>query len=229
MSQSWGFAGRTALVLFAVAGSVGCSRTPPEPAPPSTSTTNSSPSIVVSTDAARAQAVLPAGPAGPAASAKPGRCITPVAADAPALPPVASPTACPKDPDGIPKSASGVVTFPDAPNAPKVDVELAVSEKEITRGLMYRRTMPEEHGMLFKLDERREHTFWMHNTCMPLDMLFIDDDGTVVGIVESATPLTDSPRTVGCPSVFVLEVNAGWCRRHGVKPGQKLGMPANAR
>jgi hypothetical protein len=94
---------------------------------------------------------------------------------------------------------------------------------------MYRRSMPEDHGMLFHLDERREHTFWMHNTCMPLDMLFVDDDGTVVGIVEAATPLTDTSRTVGCPSSFVLEVNAGWCRRHGVRAGQKLGIPANAR
>jgi len=152
-----------------------------------------------------------------------------MAAEAPPIPPVASLTVCPKDPDGIPKSQSAEVTFPEAPGAPKVDVELATTEKEITRGLMYRRSMPEERGMLFHLDERREHTFWMHNTCMPLDMLFIDDDGTVVGIVESATPLTDSSRTVGCPSVFVLEVNAGWCRRHGVKAGQKLGIPAKAR
>jgi len=205
-----------------------CSRTPPEPAPPST--INSSPPLV----AASSASAVPATPTAateiaPLAATKPGRCITPLAAEAPAIPPVASVAVCPKDPDGIPKAGTGVVTFPDAANTPKVDVELAVSEKEITRGLMYRRSMPEEHGMLFRLDERREHTFWMHNTCMPLDMLFIDEDGTVVGIVESATPLTDSSRTVGCPSVFVLEVNAGWCRRHGVKPGQRLGIPANAR
>ncbi len=220
MSHRWGVAG---LLLLLPAGA--CSRTPPEPAPPST--INSSPAIATSSaDPARVSAA----PLAPEAPAKPGgRCIKPLAAEAPAIPAVASIEVCPKDPDGIPKSQSGVVTFPDAPNTPKVDVELAVSEKEITRGLMYRRSMPEEHGMLFRLDERREHTFWMHNTCMPLDMLFIDEDGTVVGIVESAQPLTDSSRTVGCPSVFVLEVNAGWSRRHGVKPGQKLGLPANAR
>ena len=222
MSQRRRLAGLLLLLCAA------CSRTPPEPAPPST--INSSPPLV----AAASGSALPATPTAateiaPLPATKPGRCITPLAADAPAIPPVASVAVCPKDPDGIPKAGTGVVTFPDAPSTPKVDVELAVSEKEITRGLMYRRSMPEEHGMLFRLDERREHTFWMHNTCMPLDMLFIDDDGTVVGIVESATPLTDSSRTVGCPSVFVLEVNAGWCRRHGVKPGQKLGIPANAR
>lgn len=221
MSHRWGFAG----LLLLVSASA-CSRTPPEPAPPST--INNSPAIATpSAEPASAPGAPTVPPPAPVKTG--GRCITPVAADAPAIPPVASVEVCPKDPDGIPKAQSGVVTFPDAPNTPKVDVELAVSEKEITRGLMYRRSMPEEHGMLFRLDERREHTFWMHNTCMPLDMLFIDEDGTVVGIVESARPLTDSSRTVGCPSVFVLEVNAGWCRRHGVKPGQKLGLPANAR
>ena len=51
----------------------------------------------------------------------------------------------------------------------------------------------------------------------------------MVGVVEAATPLTDTSRTIGCPSVFVLEVNAGWCRRHGVRAGQKLGIPASAR
>jgi uncharacterized membrane protein (UPF0127 family) len=89
--------------------------------------------------------------------------------------------------------------------------------------------MGEDHGMLFRLGERREHTFWMHNTCMPLDMLFVEDDGFVVGIVEGAEPLTDTTRSVGCQSSWVLEVNAGWARRHGVKPGQRMGIPAAAR
>ena len=219
-----GFAGLLLLV------SAACSRTPPEPAPPST--INSSPPLAASSGASADPSPTPtpaAAPIAPAAAVKPARCIAPLAADAPAIPPVASVAVCPKDPDGIPKAGTGVVTFPDAPSTPKVDVELAVSEKEITRGLMYRRSMPEEHGMLFRLDERREHTFWMHNTCMPLDMLFVDDDGIVVGIVESATPLTDTTRSVGCPSSWVLEVNAGWCRRHGVKAGQKMGIPALAR
>ena len=194
---------------------VACSRTPPEPAP-------------AQATAITAEKASPRSPPPPAVVPS-ARCILATPAEAAPIPPVASLAACPKDPDGIPKSQSGQVTFPEAPGTPKVDVELALTEHEITRGLMYRRSMPEEHGMLFHLDERREHTFWMHNTCMPLDMLFVDDDGTVVGIVEAATPLTDSSRTVGCPSSFVLEVNAGWCRRHGVRAGQKLGIPANAR
>jgi uncharacterized protein len=204
------------VLLLAACG--GCSRTPPELAP--ASTTNS--------PAMTAEKANPKSTARPATSAG-GRCIAPTPADAPPIPPVASLAACPKDPDGIPKSQAAEVTFPEAPGSPKVDVELALTEPEITRGLMYRRSMPEEHGMLFHLDERREHTFWMHNTCMPLDMLFVDEDGLVVGIVEAATPLTDTSRTVGCPSIFVLEVNAGWTRRHGVRAGQKLVIPASAR
>lgn len=121
------------------------------------------------------------------------------------------------------------VAFPEAAGGPAIEAELVTTEKEIQRGLMYRRTMPENHGMLFRLAERRDHTFWMHNTCMPLDMLFVDDDGMIVGIVEGATPLTDATRSVGCPSSWVLETNAGWTRRHGVRAGQKMGLPAAAR
>jgi uncharacterized membrane protein (UPF0127 family) len=108
-------------------------------------------------------------------------------------------------------------------------VELAQTSHDLEKGLMYRREMPEDRGMLFRLGERRDHTFWMHNTCIPLDMLFVDDDGTVVGIVEGAEPLTDVSRSVGCPSTYVLETNAGWARRHGVRPGQRMGIPMAAR
>jgi uncharacterized membrane protein (UPF0127 family) len=199
---------------------LGCSRTPPEPAP-----TSATDSPAVTSQKASPMTV----PAAPAATASSRRCIATTPAEAPPIPEVASLAACPKDPDGSPKAETGLVTFPEAPGTPKVDVELALIERDITRGLMYRRSMPEDHGMLFRLDERKEHMFWMHNTCMPLDMLFVDEDDTIVGIVEAATPLTDSSRTVGCPSRYVLEVNAGWSRRHGVRAGQKLSIPANAR
>jgi uncharacterized membrane protein (UPF0127 family) len=60
-------------------------------------------------------------------------------------------------------------------------------------------------------------------------MMFIDDDGVIVGIVEGAAPLTDTARSVGCPSVFVLEMNGGWSRKRGVAPGQKITIPFSAR
>ena len=204
------------LSLATLAVLAACSRTPPEPSP--ASTTNGP---AITADKASPRAASPA-----AAGA---RCIAATPIDAPPVVTAVTGPECPPDPDGIPKLKVAQVAFPDATGNPKVEVELVTTEQDIQRGLMYRHSMPEEHGMLFRLLERREQTFWMRNTCMPLDMLFVDDDGTVVGIVESATPLTDTSRTVKCPSSWVLEVNAGWCRRHGVKAGQKMGIPPAAR
>jgi uncharacterized membrane protein (UPF0127 family) len=85
--------------------------------------------------------------------------------------------------------------------------------------------MAEEHGMLFDLRVRDDHKFWMHNTCIPLDLLYVDEDGLIVGIVENAPTLNDDARGVGCPSRWVLEVNAGWTRRHGIKAGQRMTLP----
>lgn len=235
MSRRTGFALLVLGPLAPIAIALGCSRTPPEPAPASTTNTASTrpapsaPSASGAEPQARAASASRGGGADGATGQPGARCITATPAEAPPLPPPASAAACPADPDGIPKLKVLQVGFPEAPGNPKVEVELVTTEKDIQRGLMYRRTMPEDHGMLFRLEERREHTFWMHNTCLSLDMLFVDDDGMIVGIVEGATPLTDTTRTVGCPSSFVLEVNAGWTRRHGVRAGQKMGIPAGAR
>jgi len=201
-----------------------CSRTPPEPAPAaraSAPTERTSPT----TNAATAAAASAQTATGNAA----GRCLQPLAAAAPPVPAAASPPACPTDPEPNLKMPLAQVSFPDTEGSPRIEVEIAKTEHDVQRGLMYRQSMPDMRGMFFKLDERRDHTFWMHNTCIPLDMMFIDDDGVIVGIVESARPLDDTSRSVGCPSSYVLEVNAGWSRRHGVRPGQRVGIPAAAR
>jgi hypothetical protein len=113
--------------------------------------------------------------------------------------------------------------IPDADPAPvTVEAEIAKSEHDSTRGLMYRTSMPEMHGMLFEL-ERADHVFWMHNTCIPLDLLYIDG-GHIVGIVESAPILNDDARSVGKMSNQVLELNAGFCKRHGVRIGQHVAL-----
>jgi len=135
---------------------------------------------------------------------------------------------CPADVEGQASLPTGGVVLLDAPGRPQVDVELAVMPRDLERGLMYRRQMAEDHGMLFFLGERREHMFWMHNTCIALDMMFIDEDGSIVGIVENAEPLTDTARAVGKPSMFVLEVNGGYAQRHGVREGQRVRLPAAA-
>jgi uncharacterized membrane protein (UPF0127 family) len=103
-----------------------------------------------------------------------------------------------------------------------VQVELARTDEERARGLMNRRELAPEAGMLFLFAESEERAFWMKNTLLPLDMLFIDDGGRVVGLIERAEPLTTSPRDPGVPSRYVLEVNGGWAARHGVRPGDRV-------
>lgn len=90
---------------------------------------------------------------------------------------------------------------------------------------MFRTRMPEGEGMLFAFDRPSVHHFWMHNTCIPLDLMFIAEDGFITGIVESAPTLDDSSRSIPCPVSYVLEVNAGFARRHGIKPGQTIKLP----
>ncbi len=148
--------------------------------------------------------------------------------DAPSLPRAADPALCPRDPEARgPLQAVAPVLFPGSKGL-KVDAELARTPAETERGLMYRTSMAEDKGMLFRLEKHVEHTFWMRNTCIPLDMLFVEDDGVIVGIVESVPTLNEAPRTVGLPSSWVLEVNAGWSRRHGIRAGQRLVLPAAA-
>jgi uncharacterized protein len=86
---------------------------------------------------------------------------------------------------------------------------------------MYRTKMPAEEGMLFVFTDERPRSFWMQNTCIPLDMLFLAADGTIVGILEQVPVLNELSRGVPCPATYVLEMNAGWARRQGVKPGMK--------
>lgn len=128
---------------------------------------------------------------------------------------------CPEDPSGPPKLRTGKVTFANG-KGETVSVELAEQEKHRERGLMYRRSMADNAGMLFLFEEKTDHTFWMHNTCIPLDMLFLDDDGLIVGIEENTATLSDNTFSVGCASKYVLEVNAGFTRAHGVMAGQRV-------
>jgi uncharacterized membrane protein (UPF0127 family) len=153
-----------------------------------------------------------------------GRCVLTTPREAP--PPVAPGPApgCPSDPEGQTRLPVVRVSFLDVGGV-EVDAELVRSEHDSSRGLMYRRNMLEDRGMLFDLLVRDDHKFWMHNTCIPLDLIYVDEDGLIVGIVENAPTLDDESRGVGCPSRWVLEVNAGWSRRHGVKAGQRMKLP----
>jgi len=102
-----------------------------------------------------------------------------------------------------------------------VKVELARSEAEQSRGLMFRTELDRDRGMLFLFQVPDEHAFWMHDTLIPLDMIFLGEDRSVVGIVSNAAPRTDTLRSVHKPSKYVLEVGGGEAALHGVVPGTR--------
>lgn len=108
-------------------------------------------------------------------------------------------------------------------------VELVDDRRERARGLMYRPSMLPDWGMLFLYPSPRPLSFWMQNTFIPLDMVFIGGDGVVVGVVENAEPLTTTSRSVPGESQFVLELNAGQAAEHGIGAGVRtefLNVPA---
>ena len=103
-----------------------------------------------------------------------------------------------------------------------VTVEVVRTDDELERGLMYRRHLDPDAGMLFLMGEEKVHTFWMKNTYIPLDMIFIGKDMVVAGVYENAPPQTLDLRHVDRPSYYVLEVNAGWSKAHGIGAGSKV-------
>ena len=100
-----------------------------------------------------------------------------------------------------------------------VQVEIVSTPAAIRQGLMYRAYLPPNAGMLFLLGREADHTFFMRNTLIPLDMIFIDRYFRVAGIVHNATPRTETLRRIGKPSLYVLEVNGGWAAAHHVAVG----------
>ena len=91
---------------------------------------------------------------------------------------------------------------------------------------MERRSLAPDAGMLFVFDRDEVRSFWMRRTLVPLDILFVDAEGVVVGIVAQAQPLTDTPRRVDAASRYVLELAGGWCADHSVSAGDRLDLSA---
>ncbi|MBB3134053.1 hypothetical protein FHS26_001769 [Rhizobium pisi] len=101
-------------------------------------------------------------------------------------------------------------------------VEIATTEEQRARGLMFRKTMADDAGMIFDFGQSRRVAMWMENTILPLDMLFADDTGTIRHIKENAKPysrdIIDSMGEVK----YVVELNAGIVAKLGIKPGDKI-------
>jgi uncharacterized membrane protein (UPF0127 family) len=119
---------------------------------------------------------------------------------------------------------AGTVRF-ETPRGPwVVKVEIASDEVSRARGLMFRRDLPANTGMLFVFQATEEHAFWMHNTLLSLDMIFLGEDRAVAGVWPSVPPQTDAPRSVGKPSRYVIEVSAGEAAAHAVGPGTRVAF-----
>ncbi len=195
----------------------GCESRAPEPGPPPKVGPDSAEPATAST--------------GTASPSRPttGRCIKPTP-DSPkrqVVGPVPNP-ACPNDDWPKFELPMGVVHFPDQDGKPlEVAVEIAAKGKEREKGLMFRKSMNDDAGMLFVFEEERELSFWMENTCIPLDMIFIASDGTIVGIEENTPTLSRDTFSPGCAAKYVLEVNAGWARKHGVRAGTTVRLPTS--
>jgi uncharacterized protein len=101
-------------------------------------------------------------------------------------------------------------------------VELATNDAERARGLMFRKSLPEGHGMLFDFQTDQQVQFWMRNTYIPLDMIFIRGDGRVLNIAQNATPLSDALIPSAGPVRGVLEVIAGTARKYHIAPGDRV-------
>lgn len=104
-------------------------------------------------------------------------------------------------------------------------IEIADDNSERSAGLMFRETMDDDHGMLFVFPETREVAFWMKNTPMPLDLVFIAQDGKIRGI-RPGEPFSEAPISPGVPVRFVLELKRGIAERTGLKDGVMLRHPA---
>ncbi len=102
----------------------------------------------------------------------------------------------------------------------KIDLEIADSQDEISRGLMFRDSLPSNGGMLFIFPDPEERTFWMKNTRIPLDILFIGENSEIQYIIHHTTPYSTNPLPGFHLSKYVVEVNAGFCGKNGIKEGQ---------
>jgi uncharacterized protein len=101
-------------------------------------------------------------------------------------------------------------------------VEVVVEEEERQKGLMFRKELPEGKGMLFDFKVDAPVSFWMKNTYVSLDMIFIRSDGRIVSIAENTEPLSERLVPSGGPVRGVLEVVAGTARKLGIRPGDRV-------
>ncbi|MCP4449770.1 MAG: DUF192 domain-containing protein [Myxococcales bacterium] len=121
----------------------------------------------------------------------------------------------------VPKLQTEVV-FETKQGEKRVALEVVSTPARIQRGLMHRQHLAPERGMVFVFGGDRVRSFWMKNTLIPLDMLFVTEDLVVAGVERDTVPLSLESRSIGIPTRYVIEVNGGWTAANGVDAGTKL-------
>lgn len=104
----------------------------------------------------------------------------------------------------------------------RIEAEVVANNPDRMQGLMHRKAMPQQHGMLFVFPVSAQHCMWMKNTLLPLSVAFLDDAGRIINIAEMQ-PQTENNHCAAKPARFALEMNAGWFARRGLKPGDAIG------
>lgn len=121
--------------------------------------------------------------------------------------------------------SDGVVVLNTKTGTYSFNVEIADDDAERSKGLMFRQELADDAGMLFDFQEQRPVSFWMRNTFISLDMIFIAADGTVRTIHEKAIPQDPTSISSQVPVRFVLEIPGGRAREIGLQPGDKMSHP----
>lgn len=114
------------------------------------------------------------------------------------------------------------LTVESSGKAHEFTVEVAVTAPERSRGLMFREEMAADHGMLFIFEQEGDRYFWMKNTPLPLDIIYIDAAGSIVSIAADTTPFSEQTIPSGAPAKYVLELNAGTSAERGIKVGDRV-------
>ena len=108
-----------------------------------------------------------------------------------------------------------------------IDIEIADNEQKTAQGLMYRSSMPQNAGMLFLMPREDIQSFWMRNTYIPLDMIFVNSNKEIVTIHANTTPMNENSYISKAPALYVVEVNAGYCNKNNIKEGDKIDFTTN--
>ena len=108
-----------------------------------------------------------------------------------------------------------------------IDIEIADNDQKTAQGLMYRSSMPQNAGMLFLMPREDIQGFWMRNTYIALDMIFVNSKMEIVTIHPNTTPMKESSYTSTAPALYVVEVNAGFCHNNRIVKGDKIDFTRN--